>query len=70
VLLRPQSVAEFTQIAQGAKIKEVQRVGKYLFLKLDRGLIEMHFRFDGCQLLLFANGRELMARVNAKLAST
>ncbi|HEY2120029.1 MAG TPA: bifunctional DNA-formamidopyrimidine glycosylase/DNA-(apurinic or apyrimidinic site) lyase [Candidatus Acidoferrum sp.] len=65
VLLRPQSVAECIRIAQGAKIKEVQRVGKYLFLRLDRGLIEMHFRFDG-QLLLFANARELLARANAK----
>jgi formamidopyrimidine-DNA glycosylase len=65
VLLQPQSVAHFTKVAQGAKIKEVRRVGKYLFLDLDRGLIEMHFRFDG-QLLLFANARELMARANAK----
>ena len=65
VLIRPQSIANLNQVAWGAKIEDVQRAGKYLFLKLDRGLIEMHFRFDG-QLLLFKNARELMARANAK----
>jgi formamidopyrimidine-DNA glycosylase len=65
VLIRPQSVVEFTQLVQGGQIKDVQRVGKYLLLKLDRGLIEIHFRFDG-QLLLFTNARELLTCANAK----
>ncbi len=64
VLIRPQSVGDFRDLARGAKIREVQRVGKYLFLKLDRGMIEVHFRFDG-QLLLFRNVSELLARANA-----
>ncbi len=65
VLIRPQSIAEFTAVLQGARILQVYRVGKYLFLSLDRGLIEMHFRFDG-QLLWFKNPRELAARANSK----
>ena len=65
VLIRPQVEKQFLHLAQGRKIREVQRVGKYLLLKLDRGLIEMHFRFDG-HLLLFANAGDLMARASAK----
>jgi len=45
----------------GTAGKSVLRRGKYLFLELDRGLIEMHFRFDG-QLTWFANVKELYER--------
>jgi formamidopyrimidine-DNA glycosylase len=48
---------------RGRRIKNVSRVGKYSFLNLDRGLIEIHFRFDG-QLIWFANSRQLLNRVN------
>jgi len=47
VLLRPQTICQFSKLAEGARIQAVRRQGKYLFLKLDRGLIEIHFRFDG-----------------------
>jgi len=46
-------------------VKEVWRRGKYLFLELDRGIVEMHFRFDG-QLIWFANAKALLAQANAK----
>lgn len=65
VLIRPQSADQFLRVASGRQIRDVTRLGKYLFLKLDRGLIEMHFRFDG-HLILFRNARDLMARANAK----
>ena len=65
LLLRPQSADHFLHLAEGRTIRDVTRVGKYLFLKLDRGLIEMHFRFDG-RLILFKDARDLMARANAK----
>jgi formamidopyrimidine-DNA glycosylase len=41
----------------------VFRRGKYLFLALDRGLVEMHFRFDG-QLIWLSGAKELLERAN------
>jgi formamidopyrimidine-DNA glycosylase len=41
----------------------VFRRGKYLFLALDRGLVEMHFRFDG-HLIWFSGAKELLDRAN------
>jgi len=64
IATRPQSQAQFTRIAEGRRIQGVRRHGKYLFLELDHGLIEMHFRFDG-QLTWFRNARELLKRANA-----
>jgi formamidopyrimidine-DNA glycosylase len=65
VMLGPQTASQFNKVVLGTRIKEVRRIGKYLLLMLDRGLIEMHFRFDG-QLLWFSDGRELLKRANAK----
>jgi formamidopyrimidine-DNA glycosylase len=65
VLIRPKNIPEFTQRTQGLQVLNVCRQGKYLVLKLDRGLIEIHFRFDG-QLLWFSNARQLMNRANRK----
>ena len=63
IATRPQSQGQFTRRVEGRRIQEVRRHGKYLFLELDRGLIEMHFRFDG-QLIWFSNARELQKRAN------
>jgi len=52
-------------LSQGRRVKTVSRKGKYLFLELDRGLIEMHFKLDG-QLLWFSGAKELMERANRK----
>jgi formamidopyrimidine-DNA glycosylase len=65
VLIRPQSLMDFNKLGSGARIEDVRRVGKYLFLQLDSGLIEMHFRFDG-QLLWFADAGDLLKRANVK----
>ena len=51
-------------MAERQRIVEVERRGKYLLLTLDRGLIEMHFRFDG-HLVWFTSARELLKRANA-----
>jgi formamidopyrimidine-DNA glycosylase len=63
VVLGTQSAGAIARIAEGRKIQEVFRRGKYLFLELDAGLVEMHFRFDG-QLVWFRSAREFLNRAN------
>ena len=65
IVTRPQPQAHFTRMVERRRIDGVRRRGKYLFLELDRGLIEMHFRFDG-QLIWFSTARELLRRANAR----
>jgi len=65
IVTRPQSPAQFAALAHGRRIEEVSRHGKYLFLLLDRGLVEMHFRFDG-QLFWFSSAKDLLLRANRK----
>jgi formamidopyrimidine-DNA glycosylase len=64
IVTRPQTPALIRELSQGQCIEAVWRRGKYLFLELKRGLVEMHFRFDG-QLLWFASARELRARTSS-----
>jgi formamidopyrimidine-DNA glycosylase len=64
IATRPQSAQHLAKMAERRRIVEVERRGKYLLLMLDRGLIEMHFRFDG-HLVWFASARELLKRANA-----
>jgi formamidopyrimidine-DNA glycosylase len=64
IATRPQSAQHFSKMAERRRIVEVDRRGKYLLLTLDRGLIEMHFRFDG-HLVWFASARELLKCANA-----
>lgn len=63
IATRPQAPVELVRLSQGQRVREVLRRGKYLFLELDRGLIEMHFRFDG-QLTWFSSAKELLERAN------
>ncbi|MGB7848590.1 MAG: DNA-formamidopyrimidine glycosylase [Candidatus Acidiferrum sp.] len=63
IATRPEAPTQLVKISQGRRIQEVWRQGKYLFLQLDRGLIEMHFRFDG-KLVWFSSGKELLERAN------
>jgi formamidopyrimidine-DNA glycosylase len=65
IATRPQAASELASLSQGRCIRAVSRRGKYLFLELDRGLIEMHFRIDG-QLIWFTNAKELLRRANHK----
>ena len=64
IALKPQAPAGVARLVEGRRIQEVFRRGKYLFLALDRGLVEMHFRFDG-QLIWFSGAKELLDRANA-----
>jgi len=65
IALKPQLAADVARLVEGRRVLEVFRRGKYLFLELDRGLVEMHFRFDG-QLLWFSNAKEVLERANAE----
>ena len=64
IALKPQVPAEAAMTVEGRRVQDVFRRGKYLFLALDRGLVEMHFRFDG-QLIWFSGAKELLERANA-----
>ena len=64
ITVKPQAAAEVSRGVEGRRILDVFRRGKYLFLRMDRGLVEMHFRFDG-QLLWFSGAKELLQRANA-----
>jgi len=64
IALKPQNPAEAARLVEGRRVLEVFRRGKYLFLELDAGLVEMHFRFDG-QLTWFSGAKELLERANA-----
>ena len=50
-------------MCEGRRVLDVWRRGKYLFLELDRGVIEMHFRFDG-HLIWFSSAKHLLGRAN------
>lgn len=63
IATRPQPPAQLVRLCQGRRVRQVWRRGKYLFLELDRGLIEMHFRFDG-HLIWFSSAKDLLVRAN------
>ena len=63
IATKPQSPAHLAKFAEGRRILDASRQGKYLLLPLDHGLIEIHFRFDG-QLIWFRNASELFRRAN------
>ena len=64
IALKPQLPAAAARIVEGRSVRDVFRRGKYLFLELDCGLVEIHFRFDG-QLVWFSRAKELLERANA-----
>jgi formamidopyrimidine-DNA glycosylase len=63
IATKPQSPTRLAELARGRRILDASRQGKYLLLLLDRGLIEMHFRFDG-HLIWFRSASELLRRAN------
>jgi formamidopyrimidine-DNA glycosylase len=63
IATKPQAPPNLAKLIQGRRVQKVWRRGKYLFLDLDHGLIEMHFRFDG-QLVWFPNAKNLLQRAN------
>jgi formamidopyrimidine-DNA glycosylase len=63
IVTKPQSPTRLAALAQGHRILDASRLGKYLLLPLDRGLLELHFRLDG-QLIWFRSANELLRRAN------
>jgi len=65
IATRPQKPLDLVNACEGGRILNAWRHGKYLFLELDRGLIEMHFKFDG-HLIWFPSAANLLKRANQK----
>lgn len=65
IATKPQGAAHVARFAEGQRIREVRRHGKYVLLLLDRGLLTLHFRLDG-QLVWFSNARDFLARANQR----
>jgi formamidopyrimidine-DNA glycosylase len=63
IATKPQPAAQLGRLAQGQRIRTLERRGKYLLVHLERGLLTMHFRLDG-QLIWFSDANELLARAN------
>jgi len=64
IATKPQAASHLARQAQGRRIRNVARKGKYVLLVLDRGLLTMHFKLDG-QLLWFRSVKELLRRANS-----
>jgi formamidopyrimidine-DNA glycosylase len=56
IAVKPQSSAHLKRTVEGRRVEAVERRGKYLLLRLDRGWVVLHFRLDG-QLVWFDSGR-------------
>jgi formamidopyrimidine-DNA glycosylase len=63
IAAKPQAAAHLSRLAEGQRIRTVERKGKYVLLLLDRGLLTMHFRLDG-QLVWFSNAKEFLMFAN------
>ena len=63
IATKPQSPAEVARSAQKQTIRGVTRLGKYLLLELDRGILVIHFRLDG-RLLWLGSAEELLTMAN------
>jgi formamidopyrimidine-DNA glycosylase len=61
IAVRPQGAARFKNRVEGTRIQGIDRCGKYLLLRLDKGCLVLHFKFDG-QLLWFDCAGEALAR--------
>jgi formamidopyrimidine-DNA glycosylase len=56
IAVRPQSPVALRRAVEGRRLEGVERRGKYLLLRLDRGWVVLHFRLDG-QLVWFEQRR-------------
>lgn len=65
IATKPQGAAHVARFAEGQRIREVKRHGKYVLLHLERGLMTLHFRLDG-QLVWFSNAKDFLARANRR----
>jgi formamidopyrimidine-DNA glycosylase len=63
IATKPQNASQLARLAEGQRIRTVERKGKYILLTLDRGVLTLHFRLDG-QLVWFGNARKMLRRAN------
>jgi formamidopyrimidine-DNA glycosylase len=63
IVTKPQTPSSLVRAAHNQKILAVRRKGKYLWLKLPRAIITLHFKLDR-QLLWFSNAKELSKLAN------
>jgi formamidopyrimidine-DNA glycosylase len=63
IATKPQKAPQLARLAEGQRIRAVERKGKYILLILDRGVLTLHFRLDG-QLVWFGNARKMLLRAN------
>jgi formamidopyrimidine-DNA glycosylase len=56
IAVQPQSPSILQRSVNGRRVKAVERRGKYLLLRMDRGWVALHFRLDG-QLVWFDTPR-------------
>ena len=63
IATKPQAASNVTRLAEGQRIRSVERRGKYLLVQLDCALLTMHFRLDG-QLIWFSNVKEMLGQAN------
>jgi len=63
IATKPQKASQLAHLAEGQRIRAVERKGKYILLTLDRGVLTLHFRLDG-QLVWFGNARKMLRRAN------
>jgi formamidopyrimidine-DNA glycosylase len=63
IATKPQKASQLARLAEGQRIRTVERKGKYILLTLDRGVLTLHFRLDG-QLVWFGNARKMLRRAN------
>jgi formamidopyrimidine-DNA glycosylase len=63
IVTKPQKAPQLARLAEGQRIRAVERKGKYILLILDRGVLTLHFRLDG-QLVWFGNARKMLLRAN------
>jgi formamidopyrimidine-DNA glycosylase len=63
IATKSQSPSHIARIAEGQRIQSIQRKGKYLWLKLERGIVTLHFKLDG-QLLWFSDVKKMFDVAN------
>jgi formamidopyrimidine-DNA glycosylase len=63
IATKPQRPARLRDAAEGQRVRAVERRGKYLLLRLDQGLLTLHFKLDG-QLLWLRDAEEFGRRAN------
>src|SRR5260370_7542877 len=63
IATKPQKAPQLARLAEGQRIRTVERKGKYILLILERAVLTLHFRLDG-QLVWFGNARKMLLRAN------